>query len=80
MKRDFVAPMRKTKIPISAAPMNRDLRPRGRDFRFAPTSSGEFKYKNRKGFTGPKPVNPFAVWYLGFYEKDEFQLQAYRLS
>ena len=46
MKRDVVAPVRKAKVPISAAPMNRDLRPRGRDFRYATTSSGEFKFKS----------------------------------
>jgi hypothetical protein len=43
MKRDGVAPMQIVypplawcaKIPIPVAPMNRDLGPRGRDFRFA---------------------------------------------
>ncbi len=44
MKRDVVAPVRKAKHPITAATMNLDLRPRGRDFRYAPTSSGEFKF------------------------------------
>jgi hypothetical protein len=41
MERDVVPPQRPIKLPIPGAPMNRDLRPGERDFRYTPTSRGE---------------------------------------
>jgi len=65
MKRDVVAPVRKAKIPIPAAPMNRDLRQdlSASSFRSElkvedkSSRSGEFNFNNQR----PWPDSPDAV-------------------